>query len=251
LRKGKYVVAFFLGESCMNMARLLIHTLIQFLIKIGSLGPVLGFSVVGPAIGAVAIAASSHHWLPYMRGLDHWGPYAFIAASVLLCGLSFIPTHASSLVAGMLFGSFLGSSLALLGIGGALLLGYIVFGHIVGEGPLAELRKNSKVDQAYRRILGSGFRRTLTLVILMRLSPIMPFAATNALMASVKVNLGAFITGSLVGLAPRVILVACLGATLSELDLSKAGHWGWLILGCAATLSLIWMLKRWLTGAEA
>ena len=82
------------------------------------------------------------------------------------------------------------------------------------------------------------------LVALLRLSPLMPFAATNVLMAALGVRPAAFLCASSVGIAPRVIGVALVGAQLSELDW-RAGGGAWSsALAVVATLIVVWWVGK-------
>lgn len=86
--------------------------------------------------------------------------------------------------------------------------------------------------------------RTLALLALIRLSPVVPFAATNLLMSTTGVRLAPFLVGSVIGLAPRVVAVVWIGSSLTELDLSLAADRRLLVLGIAATGAALWILGR-------
>jgi uncharacterized membrane protein YdjX (TVP38/TMEM64 family) len=224
----------------------LLRSIISFIKNMGALGPVLGFSVIGPAIGALVLAATSDGWFPWLEGGHH--PTFIIGLCAILCGISFVPTHACSLVLGMLYGPLWGSLSALLSVLAGSFCGYYFFGALVGDQPLQHLKKDPKVAEIHHQLTNSDPIRSLTIIFLLRLSPIMPFAATNTLLASLKVPFSVFASASLFGLAPRVIAVVLIGAGLQAFTLDQGGQPAVLIIGGFATfllpLYLYWVLKK-------
>ena len=70
----------------------------------------------------------------------------------------------------------------------------------------------------------------------------MPFAGTNVLLAAAKVRLFEFFMGSLIGLTPRIVIVAMAGAGLTSLDLKASSHQGLFVVGILATIAAIIIL---------
>lgn len=211
--------------------------LLKSLVALGALGPVLGFAVLAPGVGVIVLTTTSSQWYPPLQE-SVVGQLLFILVATLLCGLSLIPTHACSLISGLLFGPWIGSLLALMTVSGASLIGHQFFGRIIGEGPLEHLKKKKKVSEIYSELIKAETSRTFWLIFLLRLSPLMPFAATNAFLSSLKIPLGVFFLGSVIGLAPRVIGVVLIGSTLKALELGKGGHPVFLVIGIIATVAL-------------
>jgi uncharacterized membrane protein YdjX (TVP38/TMEM64 family) len=100
-------------------------------------------------------------------------------------------------------------------------------------------------QRVHGALLGRGFGRTVWLVALLRLSPVMPFAATNLLMAALGVRAAAFLAATAIGIAPRSIGVALVGAQLSELDwqAGKGSPWS-TVLAVAATVAVVWWIGK-------
>ena len=99
-------------------------------------------------------------------------------------------------------------------------------------------------QRVHGALLGRGFGRTVWLIALLRLSPVMPFAATNLLMAALGVRAAAFLSATAIGIAPRSIGVALVGAQLSELDWRAGGSVWSNVLAVAATLVVLWWVGR-------
>ena len=212
--------------------------------ELGAVGLLAVFVVVAPALGALVLAGTASSWLEPLRALGSTAVPVFLAATVVLAGLSLVPTHASSLIAGLLFGATWGSVLALSGVVGAAVVGFVVVRRVVGDTVVRALARRPRAAAVHTELLQRDGRRTAGVIALVRLSPVMPFAGTNLLMAAARVKPAEFLVGSAIGLAPRVVLVAVAGAGLGELDLSRSGDVRLLVLGAAATVLVLFLIGR-------
>ncbi|MBI1382648.1 MAG: hypothetical protein GC161_16355 [Planctomycetaceae bacterium] len=200
------------------------------------MGPLAAFTVAGPALGAALLVATGAVWFEPLKSLGGWAAPVLLVATVVLCGLSLTPTHATSLVGGMLFGATWGSALALASTLAAAIFGYHALRPLALSRATAALASRPRATTVHRALFHGGTRRTALLIALIRLSPAMPFAATNLLMAAAGVRRSPFLFGTLLGIAPRVALVASAGAGLSTLDLTQTTDQRLLAAGAAATL---------------
>ncbi len=92
---------------------------------------------------------------------------------------------------------------------------------------------------------------TLQLIILVRLSPVLPFALMTFVLASVGVNFQRFIVGSVLGMLPRTLFFYWIGtraAGLSELlthpDQSSYGQWLVVVLVLASGAGLFVLINH-------
>ena len=122
-------------------------------------------------------------------------------------------------------------------------LGFVLLRRLVGERLVHALARRPRAATVHAALL-SRRRRLLGLVVLLRLSPVMPFAGSNLVFAAAGVEARTFLLGSVLGLAPRVALVALAGAGLSELDLSHTADARLAWLGGLATLASLVVLGR-------
>jgi uncharacterized membrane protein YdjX (TVP38/TMEM64 family) len=76
-------------------------------------------------------------------------------------------------------------------------------------------------------------------VALLRLSPVMPFAASNLLFAALGVHGRTFVVATVVGVTPRALAVAWLGAGLAELDWNAAGSRAWTVVTIVVTVLVL------------
>lgn len=211
--------------------------------SLGRLGPLLAFAVIAPGIGVLILVTSSGYWLEPLKSLNSGSVVIFIIATILLVGLSLVPTHAASLVSGILFGAVWGPTYALASIVLASLLSFILVKYLLRENATEIFSRNPSAHQVYKELLNDNGFRSFYIIILIRLSPIMPFAGTNVLLAYGKVRFKEYLLGSAVGLAPRIIIVAMAGAGLNHLDLKQGSHQGLLILGITATVLAVFVIS--------
>jgi uncharacterized membrane protein YdjX (TVP38/TMEM64 family) len=207
--------------------------------ELGPLGPVMLFAVIAPALGAMVLLATSKVWFPQLESLKQLALPVYVIVAVLLAGFSLVPTHACSLIGGMLFGVFKGPLIALFAVVVAAYLAFLSIGLLVKDGTYSALLKRPKAAKLHEELLMRSGVKAVMFIALIRLSPVMPFAGTNVLLAASKVGAGAFVLGSLIGLAPRVTLVAVAGAGLSELDMSKSSNLWLAVLGVFSTFLLV------------
>lgn len=207
--------------------------------ELGPLGPLMLFAVITPGIGALVLLSSSSVWFPLLENLNKLALPVYVFLTIFLAGFSLIPTHASSLVGGMLFGILKGPVFALCAVVGAAYFSFLFIRLITKASSYKALLKRPRAAKIHEELLTRSGLKSVLFIALIRFSPIMPFAGTNVLLAASNVKTSLFLLGSFIGLAPRVIIVAIAGAGLSELDLSKSSNIWLLTLGGVATLVLI------------
>ncbi|MEC9048650.1 MAG: VTT domain-containing protein [Planctomycetota bacterium] len=209
---------------------------------LGPAGPLLVIAGGGPLLGLLALVATAGSWLPLFEGGGAAAAAAFLALGGLLAACCMTPTHATSLVAGYVFGALWGCLLGFAVVLIAAALGRGLFARLVGARVLDAIAASDDARRVHRALLGRGFWRTVWLIALLRLSPLMPFAATNVLMASFGVRAGAFLCATAIGIAPRVIGVALVGAELSELDWGVDARAWPAVVSVAATVGVLWWI---------
>ncbi len=169
-----------------------------------------------PLIGvALGIAGAFDH-VTNLREAGWWLIPTYVLTGGALVGLALIPSHLTSLVAGLLFGFARGLPTAI----GIVLIGCAIGYHLGRRYAGHDLR--ALVDRfPWGRRLATAMidappGRAILAVALARLPPQMPFAMTNVLAASSGVRLVPLMIGTAIGMAPRIGLVVWLGAELSE-----------------------------------
>lgn len=202
-----------------------------------------------PALGGfvfIAFATRLKGWVDSHGTAGMWG---FVAVFTLTTGLALMPTYALSFGAGVFFGWKVGGPLAIAGIALGAMIGYAVWGFVTRERVLRTIESNARAKVVKNALVRRSAWRTLSLVTLLRIPPNSPFALMNMVMSSVKVNPLIYITGTVVGMTPRTILAAFIGAGVGSLDKvgEAGGNWKWagIAVGLAILLLVVWLCGRW------
>ncbi len=165
----------------------------------------------------------------------------FTTALALLLGLALLPTTLSALVTGYYFGW--------MGFPG-LFIGYLlanVIGYGLGKALNADflsllyLRKPELQAQIESRV-----QRPQSLIFFVRISPVIPFAISNFLFASLQIDLKKVLLYGVPGMLPRTLIAFVTGLLASSmLDARKALNDPWQIALLAALLLIsCWGLYR-------
>lgn len=198
--------------------------------RLGPVGPMAIAAASLPAIGTMLVLflIAKTDLAPWLRAHDGLGLTLYVTAYALLSGLALCNTYAPSLLGGFAFGTLTGSVAAMAGITLASTMAYFAVRRASGDrvtGLIAEQRKWKAVQDA---LIGGGFLRTLAIICLLRVSS-SPFAITNLVLGSTRVNALVYLLGTIIGFAPRTVATVIIGARLSTWD-SSAGS-KWLVVG--------------------
>lgn len=215
----------------------------QRLVALGPAGPLLVFSMVVPMLGTSLVATTTGTWRPWFEG-EPWSAAWFVPLGAFLAAAALLPTHVTSLAAGFLFGGWLGSLCAWLVIALGAIVGHRLLQPLVGERALRALADSPRALVVHQALLGRSAWRSIWIIALLRLSPAMPFATTNLLLAAFGVRGPVFVTATALGITPRAIAVALVGAGLQDLDW-KQGSTPWTtIVAVAATVLMLVVIGR-------
>lgn len=196
-----------------------------------------------PPLGAMVAWATAARWRPLLDGSDAAALWLGLATAAAT-GLSLVPSHVAALVCGYVLGAGTGALVAWLAIGAAAVLGYGIARPLVTARAERWIAGHQKAARVHAALVAQARERRIGLVTLLRLSPLMPFALTNFLMAAARVPFVDFQIGSWLGMTPRVLAVAVAGAGLADLvDARTSSPW-LLALGIAATLAAVTWIGR-------
>ncbi len=172
-------------------------------------------------------------WLKENQAVGAVG-YAF--GVLIFCGLALVPTNVIGVIGGFAFGFDVGLALLMAAVVGAAFISFLIHRRIVGDKVPDIAEKHPKARAVYEALVEQSFWRTTAIILLIRLSIVMPFALTNFILASAKVRVAAFLTGTFIGMLPRSTAVVFAGAGLSELSLETSDDVWIISFGIAATL---------------
>lgn len=186
--------------------------------RLGPAGPLAIFSALVPVLGSLVLFANANDVSEHLRGMGTQGWLLFVLGFVVLSGLALLPTYAQSGMAGYIFGVTLGGAGAVLGCVGGAIIGYFVSRLVSGNRVLGVIDENPRWRAVREALVGESKSswRKLWIVTLIRIPPNSPFAMTNLVMGAVKVPLWIYVLGTLVGITPRTVLAAAIGAGIKE-----------------------------------
>ncbi|HEY1582382.1 MAG TPA: TVP38/TMEM64 family protein [Chthoniobacterales bacterium] len=180
----------------------------------------------------------------WVRHLGTVGTLIFVGAYAV-AAICFLPGAILTLAAGLIYGIALGTVVALagatLGASGAFLIARYLLRSRIGK--FAEKNKRfGAIDEAVGK---QGWK----IVGLLRLSPLIPFNASNYLYGVTSIGFWQYLLASAVGMLPGTLLYAYLGA-IGQAGLSggKKSHspleWTFLGIGLLATIAVTFFVSR-------
>jgi uncharacterized membrane protein YdjX (TVP38/TMEM64 family) len=210
----------------------------------------LALLVAGALMGAF-VMLPVNRWalglVEWMRGAGALGAsiyaVAYVLATVVLLPGSVL-TAGAGFAYGPLWGTVLVSPVSVIGATLAFVLGRTVARDWVSR-RMTHHRRFAAIDDA---IGTSGFK----IVVLLRLSPVLPFNRLNYALGLTRVRLRDYVLGSFIGMLPGTFLYVYMGSLVtnaSELlagDRSRAGGWAQALYwgGLVATLIVTVLLTR-------
>jgi uncharacterized membrane protein YdjX (TVP38/TMEM64 family) len=185
--------------------------------RLGPVGPLAAAAMVLTLVGELALVGTVAWTAPWLKAHGHLGIGLFVLGSATLAGVAVLPTHPQSALAGWAFGLKAGSVASLLGIAGASVIGYLIARRASGDRIVRLISEQPKWKAVYDALIGSSPTRALLIVTLVRVAS-SPFAITNLVMAACKIRPWIYLLGTVVGIAPRTIVMVFLGARLAATD---------------------------------
>ncbi len=172
----------------------------------------------------------------HQLGASGWLLAFVVQTFIALCGI--LPASAGAIAVGMAFGTLGGfvisAAATFIGAALAFLLARSLFRPLIAR-TLSRRPRMVLLDDAIKR---DGWR----LVVLMRLSPIMPFAVTSYAMGLTSLSMRAYLVGtvaSMPALFGYVVLGSIAGQGLSSLTSMHADYWHWALLCLAFIVTAI------------
>ncbi len=219
------------------------------------LAPLAIVSLVLPPLGAALLIGYLSRLAPWLQSHGTWGVALYVAGFTVLGGFALLPTYAPAILGGWAFGDRVGLPAALAGFVLASALNY-AWAHRMSVGHATQLLAERPRWLAVRNALvGQSWWKTLLVVTLIRVPPNSPFALGNGAMAAARVPIGAYLVGTLLGLAPRTAVAVRAGAHLSTLDFGQRDAFGSAAVTVGVSILALgvlgWLSRRALDSALA
>lgn len=211
---------------------------------LGSLTPIAFVTTFLPILGSSILILLAHPIGNWLR--ENWeiGTPLYLLGVLFFCGLALLPTNVVGIMAGWAFSFDLGIAVLISGIVGAASISFLIHSRIVGDKLPHAFDAHPKAKAIYEALIGQSVWRTTLIISLLRLSPAMPFALTNFLMAVARVPLKSFVVGTFVGMLPRSSAVVLVGAGVSELTFDNPQNTWLIVFGIAATIISVIVIGR-------
>lgn len=219
------------------------------------LAPLAVVSLALPPLGAALLIGYLSRIGPWLQELGGRGVALYVAGFALFGGFALLPTYAPAILGGWAFGDRVGIPAALAGFVLASGINYAWAQRLGASHAAALLAERPRWLAVRNALVGRSWWKTLLVVALIRVPPNSPFALSNGAMAAARVPIGAYLVGTLVGLAPRTAVAVKAGAHLSTLDFHQRDAFG----SAAVTIGLSvvalgilgWIARRALDSALA
>ncbi len=211
----------------------------------------LAAAVIAVAIAVtVALMCPLAEWLEdlvqWVRSRGVWGPIVY-AAIYGVASAAFVPASWLTLAAGYAFGTMVGATSAmvggLLGASASFFLGHTLARHFVER----HIKKYPRFAALDRGVSNEG----LKIVLLVRLTPALPFAPLNYAFGVTRVRFRHVFVGSLIGMLPGCIMYSYLGWVTQTLTGAAIGgmhrspaQWVPLVVGLIATIAVSVVITR-------
>ena len=172
----------------------------------------------------VLIGTPEEPGLPMLAGIA-----LYVGIFIITAGLGLLPTYSQAILAGFAFGVAWGFPAALIGFGGASIIGYFIAGRVARKKVEAEIHNHPKAEIVRDAFIRHGFARALFILTLLRVPPNSPFALMNYVMSVSGVKLVPFLIATIIGMAPRTFVAVWIGAQVDSWDEIEKPKW--LIVG--------------------
>lgn len=211
------------------------HAIVEY----GVIGSMTGYTAVMPIVGSTLLMGSMYAIGPWLKSNWEMGVLIVIATMTALAGVALIATNILGFVAGFAFDFPLGLATYVCGIFGSSTVMFILAKRFASRGVRPLIERRPKLSAVHGALLNESALRTLVILILIRLSPAIPFAATNFVTAAAGVSFPVFAAATVIGMLPRAAAVVFVGSSLSHLDLNRPQETWSIVIGVAATVLAI------------
>lgn len=207
--------------------------------ELGRLTPIALVTTFLPIAGSSVLLVVGYPLGNWLRANWEAGSLIFLAGVLFFCGFALLPTNLIGILGGWAFGFWLGILLLIAGVVGSATVSFFVNRRLTGETLTALTGRNARANAIHKALSGDSISKTTAVIILIRLSVVMPFAFTNFFLAAARVPVSSFLVGTFLGMLPRSAAMVFLGAELSELSFQNFNDKWFLLAGVPATVVLI------------
>lgn len=175
-----------------------------------------------------------------VSALGALGPAYFCAAFVLSCCL-LLPVTPLIISAGYLFGSFSGVAYATVAICAAASVTFLLSRTLLRQ----QVENSVAKDEQFRKINAAAECEGFKIILLLRLSPLLPFAATSYVLGLSGVSFAEYLLATLFGYFPWTVILVCSSTIAQTLFGADMGvPWYAYAIGLLLTAGLLWWAAK-------
>jgi uncharacterized membrane protein YdjX (TVP38/TMEM64 family) len=198
--------------------------------------------VIAAAVAARVLPLAS--WLRVLQDhVAHMGVagMALYAVVYWLAVLLFVPGSVLTIGAGLVFGFAKAMLIVTVAANAAAATAFLIARHLARDAVEKAARKNPR----FGAIDGAITKRGALVVLLLRLSPLIPFSLSNYLYGLTAVRFVPYVLASFVGMLPGTVLYVYLGRAGRAVGEKKTpGEWALLAAGLVATAAVTIVITR-------
>lgn len=190
-------------------------------------------------LGTESVAETVGVWIAYIQGLPGAAGYGVFAIALVF--LQVVPVASAFFLmisAGAIFGVAEGTALVVACSTVSATIAFLLSRAVLRERVLEATQDSTQLVALDKAFASAGFATSLTLITLLRLSPVLPFTWANYIFGASPAPLAAFSLGTLLGCTPSVLAYVAAGSAGAELASTESP----LLLGAvgvAATLGAV------------
>jgi uncharacterized membrane protein YdjX (TVP38/TMEM64 family) len=207
---------------------------------------VVGLAAVALVMRSLPIKQHLASLIERLETLGAWGPVLVAVVYVPAC-LLFVPGSLLTLGAGFAFGLVPATIAVSVGSVVGATAAFFVGRTVAREAVAARIAKDRRFRAIDQAVAQQGFR----IVLLLRLSPLIPFNVLNYALGLTKVSLRDYVLASWIGMLPATVAFVYLGSAVKNVadlaagkvegDMSRHVLFG---LGLVATIVVTWWVTR-------
>lgn len=192
--------------------------------------------MVAAGAGIYDVVENGRAALAWAQGLRGVGWIVFMVLQVLIVSSGVLPASLAGMAAGAVYGVYWGFGLAAVSTMSGAYLTLALSRWLARHGIERFMRRRPRLQSLDRMLAQDGVR----LVCLLRLSPVMPFAATSYALGLTSVSAQAYMLGTLASLPALLgyVLLGQIAAAGLAADYISTLHWVMIGVGGLATIGL-------------
>eukprot|EP01025_Chloroclados_australasicus_P062639 TRINITY_DN8227_c0_g4_i1.p1 TRINITY_DN8227_c0_g4~~TRINITY_DN8227_c0_g4_i1.p1 ORF type:complete len:350 (+),score=51.02 TRINITY_DN8227_c0_g4_i1:104-1153(+) len=182
----------------------------------------------------------------FIHAVEKWGVWGSIAYGVVYAGLEVlaVPAIPLTMTSGVIFGIVPGTIIVSIAGTFAATISFLIARYVARERVLKIVGQNPKLAAIDKAIGKDGFK----VVVLLRLSPLLPLAASNYFYGLTSVDLVKYVVGSWLGMLPGTIAYVFAGSASRDVFLEgQSGTglaWWQIALGVGTTILALLYVGR-------